>query len=128
MATPIFYINAQPHIGHLYSIVLAEYVARACELNGSPTKLCTGTDEHGEKVFRAASSKQLSIHDHIEKQAESFKQLVSSYRLAVDRFIRTTDEDHEEVVNDIWDRLVGKGHIKKELYKGWYCVREETFL
>ena len=69
----------------------------------------------------------MAIKDYVETQAEGFKRLVSQYRLAVDRFIRTTDADHQEVVNDIWDRLVGKGYIKKELYKGWYCVREETF-
>ena len=128
VATPIFYINAAPHIGHLYTLALAEFVKRAHLANGCQTFLTTGTDEHGEKVVRAAAELRRRLEDHVDVQAQVFRDLVHRCHVDADYFIRTTDSAHKEQVNKIWDLLLSKGHIKKETYSGWYCVREESFM
>lgn len=127
VSTPIFYINASPHIGHLYTLVLSEYIKRAHLTNGNRTILTSGTDEHGEKVFRAAEKKHMDIHPYIDAQADVFKDLIHRYVIDVDYFIRTTQSSHLDMVNEIWNLLVQRGYIKKENYEGWYSVREETF-
>lgn len=127
VTTPIFYINGAPHIGHLYSIVLCEYLKRVHKMNGNQTYMSTGTDEHGEKVLKAAISRELDILTHTEQNSQVFKDLLIRCEVDHDQFIRTTEADHKVVVNKLWETLQAKGYIKKEKYRGWYSLREETF-
>lgn len=127
VSTPIFYINASPHIGHLYTLMLSEYIKRAHLTNGNRTLLTSGTDEHGEKVYRAADKHRLDIHKYVDQQAAVFHDMIHKYVLDVDYFLRTTQQSHVDMVNEIWNLLVQKGFIKKENYEGWYSIREETF-
>ena len=127
LTTPIFYINAKPHIGHLYTMFISEYLKRVLTLNGNEVYLTTGTDEHGEKVLRASVKEGLDIWEHVNKNSEVFRHLARSFEVDIDAFIRTTEPDHKEIVNQIWERLVGSGNIQREMYRGWYSIRDETF-
>lgn len=128
LTTPIFYINASPHIGHAYTLVLSEYLCRALQLNGNSVVFTTGTDEHGEKVFRSAVKDGTEIYRYCDKQSQQFLELARVYDVRVDSFIRTTEEQHKKMVNDVWRGLAKKGFIGKDVYSGWYNVREESFV
>ena len=128
LTTPIFYINAAPHIGHAYTLVLSEYLTRVLRTNNNEVVFTTGTDEHGEKVFKSAQANNTEIYSYCEQQSDKFRRLAREYGVEVDAFIRTTEPEHKKVVNDIWRTLSAKGHIARAIYSGWYNVREETFV
>ncbi|KAH8772720.1 tRNA synthetases class I (M)-domain-containing protein [Diaporthe sp. PMI_573] len=127
VTTPIFYVNASPHVGHMYTMILADVLKRWHKLKGRKSLLLTGTDEHGMKVQQAAENHDTPPKEWCDIQAEKFKQLASKTNLANDFFMRTTDEDHKEAVRHFWFLLKEKGMIYESKHEGWYCVSDETF-
>ncbi|ROW06146.1 hypothetical protein VMCG_04606 [Cytospora schulzeri] len=127
VTTPIFYVNASPHIGHMYSMLLADVLKRWHALKGRKSLLLTGTDEHGMKVQQAAANNDTEPKKWCDIQAEKFKELAAKINMSNDFFIRTTDEDHKEAVRHFWFLLKEKGLIYESKHEGWYCVSDETY-
>ncbi len=127
VTTPIYYVNDVPHIGHAYTTVAADILARFNRLSGKAVFFLTGTDEHGQKVQKAAESKGLSPKQHADQMVVNFKQLWKKLNISNDAFIRTTDEEHKRVVQEILMKLYEKGEIVKRPYRGWYCTPDERF-
>ncbi|TGO13025.1 hypothetical protein BTUL_0078g00340 [Botrytis tulipae] len=127
VTTPIFYVNAAPHVGHLYTMVLADVFKRWQVLKGDTAILCTGTDEHGMKIQRAAAQAGALPKEFCNIGAETFKELAQRAGLSNDHFVRTTDPDHKETVEYIWYMLREREYIYESKHEGWYCVSDETF-
>ncbi|KAK2048554.1 tRNA synthetase class I [Colletotrichum somersetense] len=127
VTTPIFYVNASPHVGHMYSMLLADVLKRWQVLKGRPAILCTGTDEHGSKVQQAAARQGVAPKDFCDTTAEKFRDLARAIGMDNDHFIRTTDLDHKEAVQHFWHLLKEKGFIYEAKHEGWYCVSDECF-
>ncbi|KAF7902849.1 hypothetical protein EAF00_002751 [Botryotinia globosa] len=127
VTTPIFYVNAAPHVGHLYTMVLADVFKRWQVLKGDTAILCTGTDEHGMKIQRAAALAGALPKEFCDIGAETFKELAQRAGLSNDHFVRTTDPDHMETVEYIWYMLREREYIYESKHEGWYCVSDETF-
>ena len=125
--TPIFYVNAKPHLGHFYSMTLADVRNRWCKLNKSDTFFTTGTDEHGLKVQNAAQAAKIDPKLFCDNLAAKFKELAVVGNIKYDRFIRTTDPDHYAVVNHFWNVVNKNTFIYKGRHSGWYSVSDETF-
>jgi methionyl-tRNA synthetase len=128
VTTPIYYVNASPHIGHVYSTLIADTVARYHRLKGEEVFFCTGTDEHGQKVANAAEAKGLTPYEFTTQVSNSFKKCFTDFGLEWNHFIRTTDKAHEDNVQDMWRKLEAQGDIYLGKYEGWYCVSDEAFL
>lgn len=132
VTTPIFYVNAAPHIGHLYSSVIADAIHRFNQIT-RPNKedgcfLSTGTDEHGLKIQQAAIKHAASTEDYCNSISSQYRQLFGRFHIDYTRFIRTTDTDHRQAVQAFWKSLAASGSIYSANYSGWYCVPDETFL
>jgi len=127
ITTPIYYVNDVPHIGHAYTTVAADILARYNRLRGKDVFFLTGTDEHGQKVAKAAHDKGLSPKAHADSMVENYKRIWEKLEIRNDAFIRTTDEEHGKTVREILNSLFEKGEIEKRLYSGWYCVPDERF-
>ncbi|KAH8278375.1 hypothetical protein KR018_001350 [Drosophila ironensis] len=130
VTTPIFYVNAAPHIGHLYSAVIADAHCRYQRLKypEKKVKLCTGTDEHGTKIQQAAAFHGIPVSKYCDQISESYRKVFYSASILQDDFIRTTEERHKRAVAQFWSTLQARGHIYSAAYSGWYCVSDETFL
>jgi methionyl-tRNA synthetase len=127
ITTPIYYVNDVPHIGHAYTTVAADVLARYNRLKGKSVFFLTGTDEHGQKVEKAAEQKGLTPKQHADVMVGNYKELWLKLDIRYDAFIRTTDVEHTETVRAILQKLFEKGEIEKRLYSGWYCVPDERF-
>lgn len=127
VTTPIYYVNDAPHIGHSYTTVLADILTRFHKLLGYQTFFLTGTDEHGQKVQRAAEKRGVSPQEHVDEYNLRFKDLWKKMGIDYDYFIRTTDADHKKFVSDCLQMLWDKGEIYSKEYEGWYSVGEERF-
>ncbi|MCL5291735.1 MAG: methionine--tRNA ligase [Actinobacteria bacterium] len=127
VTTPIYYVNDVPHIGHAYTTIAADVAARFNRLAGREVLFLTGSDEHGQKVERAAQQRRLSPQEHCDRMVVPFKELWKCLEITDDDFIRTTEERHVKVVQSIFQKLYDQGDIYKSHYEGWYCVYEETF-
>jgi len=127
VTTPIYYVNDLPHIGHAYTTVAADILARFHRLLGEQVFFLTGTDEHGQKVEKAAAERGRTPKDHADIMVENFRKLWKALNISNDAFIRTTDEEHKAVVQELLQRLYDKGEIVKRPYKGWYCTPDERF-
>lgn len=129
VTTPIFYVNANPHIGHLYTMVLADAVKRWNVFRyQTPGYLTTGTDEHGLKVQQAATKAGVSDpQEFVDNASKVFEKLADAAGLSHDRFIRTTDNDNVQAAKALWNTLMDKGYIYKGEHSGWYCISDETF-
>lgn len=127
VTTPIFYVNAAPHVGHMYTMILADVLKRWHVLKGRKSILLTGTDEHGMKIQRAAEKVGVDPKEFCDKGAEVFKNLAGQVDMANDIFIRTTDQKHKEGVEYAWQVLQERGYIYEKLHEGWYSVSDETF-
>lgn len=125
--TPIFYVNAKPHLGHFYSMTLADVRNRWCKFNDKETFFTTGTDEHGLKVQNAAQLANVDPKIFCDGLASKFKELAKLGNINYDRFIRTTDQDHYEAVNYFWKTVEKNNFIYKGRHSGWYSVSDETF-
>ncbi|KAH0554754.1 hypothetical protein KQX54_012562 [Cotesia glomerata] len=128
LTTPIFYVNAGPHIGHLYTASLADALARYNRMLGHQVFLSTGTDEHGNKVSDAANANNLSPQNYTDKISGLFKDMCDNFDISYSNFIRTTDLRHHEAVNHFWITLKENGHLYLGKYSGWYCVSDEAFV
>jgi methionyl-tRNA synthetase len=127
VTTPIYYVNDEPHLGHAYTTILADVLARYARLRGRETFFLTGTDEHGQKVQEAAGRRDVAPQAHADEMVVRFRQAWERLHVDYDDFIRTTEARHarvvETVLKDLWDR----GEIYQGAYEGWYCVPDERF-
>lgn len=127
VTTPIYYVNDIPHIGHAYTTVAADVLARFWRLMGKRVFFLTGTDEHGQKVEQAARLKGRSPKEHADQMVVNFSRLWKELNISNDAFIRTTDNEHKKIVQELLTELWKKGEIVKRTYTGWYCVPDERF-
>lgn len=127
ITTPIYYPSDKLHIGHSYTTVAADAMARFKRLTGYDVKFLTGTDEHGQKIQRIAKEKGMSPKEYVDGIVEWIKDLWKIMDISYDQFIRTTDKYHEEIVQKIFTKLYEKGDIYKSEYEGWYCTPCESF-
>lgn len=127
ITTPIYYVNDKPHIGHAYTTVLADVLARYHRLRGEPTYFLTGTDEHGQKVAQAAQQHGITPQQQCDTTVQRFQELWKKLDITYDDFIRTTETRHATVVQGILQDLYNRGEIYKADYRGWYCVPCERF-
>lgn len=128
ITTPIYYVNDVPHIGHTYTTIIADVLNRFQKLSGNKVFFLTGTDEHGQKVEKAATERGLKPIELADQVVERYKDLWKGLNISYDFFIRTTEPFHEKGVQKIFRKLMEKGDIYKGIYKGWYCVSDENFL
>ncbi|MBN1574874.1 MAG: methionine--tRNA ligase [Deltaproteobacteria bacterium] len=127
ITTPIYYVNAQPHIGHAYTTIVADVLSRYRRLSGYDTFFLTGTDEHGDKVKRAADEKGISPKEYADEISGLFRALWPELNISNNRFIRTTDPDHVKVVRLILKKVYDNGDIYFDSYGGLYCTGCERF-
>ncbi|KAI8911925.1 tRNA synthetases class I (M)-domain-containing protein [Powellomyces hirtus] len=127
ITTPIFYVNADPHIGHLYSAVLADTLKRWYDLQGYSTVFSTGTDEHGQKIQEAALKNNMEPGAFCDRVSENFKRLFKEANISYTDYIRTTEPRHKRTVWSLWETLKNAGYIYKGSHEGWYAVSDETF-
>lgn len=128
VTSPIYYVNAAPHIGHVYSTLITDVIGRYHRVKGERVFALTGTDEHGQKVAEAAKQKQVSPYDFTAAVAGEFKKCFEQMDYSIDYFIRTTNEQHKAVVKELWTKLEQKGDIYLGRYEGWYSISDESFL
>ena len=127
VTTPIYYVNDVPHIGHAYTTIIADTMARYYRLKGRETFFLTGTDEHGQKIEEAAKSRGREPQEYADEISGKFKALWDEFDISYDKFIRTTDTDHKKGVQKAFKAMFDKGDIYKGEYEGYYCVSCETF-
>ncbi|AFC73411.1 methionine--tRNA ligase [Rickettsia montanensis] len=127
ITTPIYYVNDVPHIGHAYTSVASDVIARFMRLRGFDVMFLTGTDEHGQKVEKAAINKNIDPQKFTDQTSESFRHLMTAMHISNDDFIRTTEHRHKEAVAVFWQKLLDNGTIYEGFYEGWYAVRDEAF-
>jgi methionyl-tRNA synthetase len=125
--TPIFYVNAEPHIGHAYTTILVDVVTRYHRLRGDDTFFLTGTDEHGEKIQKTADAAGLTPQEYTDQVSARFRAIWDDLGIAYDEFIRTTEERHKRVVQEILQRVYDSGDIIFGEYGGLYCVQCERY-
>ena len=127
ITTPIYYPSAKLHIGHTYCTTIADSLARYHRLRGDDTFFLTGSDEHGQKIQRAAEAKGMKPIEYVDEIVALFKELWKRLNISNDDFIRTTEPRHEKVVQALMQRSFDNGDIYKSEYEGWYCTPDETF-
>ncbi|EEC11391.1 MULTISPECIES: methionine--tRNA ligase [spotted fever group] len=127
ITTPIYYVNDVPHIGHAYTSVASDVIARFMRLRSFDVMFLTGTDEHGQKVEKAAINKNIDPQKFTDQTSESFRHLMTAMHISNDDFIRTTENRHKEAVAVFWQKLLDNGTIYEGFYEGWYAVRDEAF-
>ncbi len=127
LTTPIYYVNDAPHIGHAYTTIIADTVARYTRLKGIDTFFLTGTDEHGQKIEESAKARNKSAKEWADENSAKFKSLWDEFGISYDKFIRTTDDEHKVGVQKAFMQMWNKGDIYKGEFEGNYCVSCETF-
>jgi methionyl-tRNA synthetase len=127
VTTPIYYVNASPHLGHAYTTIAADVIARHMRQRGEDVFFLTGTDEHGEPVAQAAEREGVTPRELADRNAEQFKALLPRLDARNDFFIRTSDPEHEARVQEILQRVHDNGHTYQDKYEGWYCPRCADF-
>ena len=127
ITTPIYYPSAKLHIGHTYCTTIADSLARFHRLRGDDVFFLTGSDEHGQKIHRAAEAKGVKPIEYVDEIVALFQQLWKKLNISNDDFIRTTEKRHEKVVQALMQKSYDNGDIYKGEYKGWYCTPCETF-
>lgn len=127
VTTPIYYVNAEPHLGHAYSTMAADVLARHMRQRGADVFFLTGTDEHGEPVETAAEREGISPQELADRNAEKFRRMMPTIDASNDFFIRTSDPRHGERVAEIMQRVYDNGWVTKGTYEGWYCPRCADF-
>ena len=128
VTTPIYYVTAKPHLGSLYSTLLADVVARWQKLQGRESFFLTGTDEHGQKVAQAAAQANQAPQDFVDSFIPAYTHAWNTYSISYDTFIRTTDHAHVAGAQAFIKKLLATGAIYKDSYEGWYCTPCETFV
>ncbi len=128
VTTPIYYGTARPHLGSLYSTLIADVVNRWEKLKGKETFFLTGTDEHGQKIAQAAELAGMSPKAFVDSFIAAYQETWNTYDIRYSQFIRTTDAYHIKGVQELLKKLMDKGDIYKAVYKGWYCIPDETYV
>ncbi len=128
ITTPLYYVNDKPHIGHAYTTVAADVLARFYRMSGHSVFFLTGTDEHGQKMYEAAIKQNLAPTELADINSEVFKNIWKDLNISYNRFIRTTEPQHIEVVKKVFATLLEKGDLYKGEYKGFYCVHCEDYV
>ncbi len=127
ITTPIYYPSGKLHIGHSYTTVAADTMARYKRLQGYDVMFLTGTDEHGQKIQRVAEQEGVTPKEYVDRIVDGIKSLWSLMKITNDKFIRTTDQEHVKAVQKIFKKLYDQGDIYKSEYEGWYCTPCESF-
>jgi methionyl-tRNA synthetase len=127
ITTPIYYVNAEPHLGHAYTTIAADVLARHMRQRGEEVFFLTGTDEHGEPVAQAAERQGLTAQELVDRNAPKFKDLVARMNATNDFFIRTSDPEHKKAVQEVLQRVYDAGHVYHGHYEGYYCPRCADF-
>ncbi len=135
ITTPIYYVNDSPHIGHAYTTIACDVMARFKRLDGYDVKFLTGTDEHGQKVDKAAKKAGIDPQSFTDEVSKRFRTLVKCpdeenenlLNVTNDDFIRTTEQRHKKAAQEIWNKIKEKGYIYTDKYEGWYSVRDEAY-
>jgi methionyl-tRNA synthetase len=127
ITTPIYYVNGAPHIGHAYTSIATDVVARFKRLDGYDVFFLTGTDEHGQKVEKAAADAGIDPQTFTDKGAADFRAMADAMNISYDDFIRTTEPRHKHSTAELWRRIAANGDIYLGHYEGWYAVRDEAF-
>lgn len=127
VTTPIYYVNDEPHLGHIYTTIAADVLARFRRLSGDDVFFLTGVDEHGQKVQQAAEARGIEPIELANQVVERYESLWPQFEISNDDFIRTSSERHKKGVQAMWRRLENAGTIYKDYYEDWYCVPCETY-
>ncbi len=127
LTTPIYYANDVPHIGHAYTSLACDVLARFKRLDGYEVVFLTGTDEHGQKIAKAAADAGMGPQPFTDKVSQTFRDLASALNLSNDDFIRTTEVRHKKACQALWNELLKRGEIYLGKYAGWYAVRDEAY-
>lgn len=127
VTTPIYYVNDVPHLGHAYTSTACDVMARFKRLDGYDVFFLTGTDEHGQKVEKAAAKAGVPPQEFTDRVSASFREMTKTLGLSNDDFIRTTEVRHKAATTELWKRLVERGEIYLGSYEGWYAVRDEAY-
>ncbi|QXK92395.1 methionine--tRNA ligase [Neoehrlichia mikurensis] len=127
ITTPMYYVNDVPHIGHIYSTLICDVIARFKRLDGYNVKFITGTDEHGYKIQKAAAKNNFLVKNFVDNNSAVFKKISDVMSCNYDDFIRTTENRHKNAVYGLWQRLCDYNQIYLGHYSGWYSVRDEAF-
>lgn len=128
ITTPIYYLNGAPHLGHVYTTIAADILARYWRLAGAQVKFLTGTDEHGQKVAQAAEAAGETPQAFTDRMSELFRDMTKKINSSHDVFLRTTEKRHHEAAQALWKKLEEAGQIYESTYSGWYAVRDEAYV
>jgi methionyl-tRNA synthetase len=128
ITTPIYYVNAHPHIGHAYTTLVCDAVARRKRMLGYDTFFLTGNDEHGQKIERSAAAAQVPTQEWVDQVSAEFRKLFDKMGITYDDYIRTSDARHKHGAQELWKRLQERGFIYKGTYTGQYCVSDEAYV
>ena len=127
VTTPIYYVNGAPHIGHAYTSIAADVMARFKRLDGYDVFFLTGTDEHGQKVEQAARDANVDPQTYVDRISADFQDMTRAMGVSNDDWIHTTEERHKRSCAELWRRIRASGDIYLGHYEGWYAVRDEAF-
>ena len=127
ITTPLYYVNDKPHLGTVYSTVIADILKRYHKLFKYNTFLLTGVDEHGQKCMQSAQKNKLDPQKYCDQMAKQFQNTWHKLNISYNHFFRTTSPQHKKLVQQALQKLYDKGLIYSADYEGWYCVSEETF-
>ena len=128
ITTPIYYVNDKPHIGHLYTNIVTDVIARFKRLDGYNVLFSTGTDEHGQKVEQAAKKKNTLSQNFVNNISKKFINFSNDFNISNNIFIRTSDKKHKNFVKNFWFDLIKRKQIYRGKYKGWYSIRDESYI
>jgi methionyl-tRNA synthetase len=128
LTTPIYYVNAAPHIGHTYTTLAADTIKRLKRMQGYDAVLTTGTDEHGQKVERSALAAGMTPEQFTAIVSNEYRMLWDKIGIQYDHFIRTTEQRHHETVRWLFERCLANGYVYKGTYTGQYCVSDEFYV
>lgn len=127
VTSPIYYVNDVPHVGHAYTSIACDVIARSKRLEGDDVFFLTGTDEHGQKVEKSALAREKDPQKFCDEVSEKFRELAKTLDLSNDYFVRTTEDRHKKCAQKFWEILEKNGWIYKGVYEGWYAMRDEAF-
>ena len=127
ITTPIYYVNFKPHVGHAYSTIACDILARYYKLKNFDVYFLTGTDEHGQKVENAAKESNTNTQDYVNKVSQDFRDLIPFLGCEINDFIRTTENRHKKAAQALWSKLEENNQIYLSNYEGWYSIRDEAF-
>ena len=127
ITTPIYYVNDRPHIGHAYTSIACDILARYYKLKNFNVYFLSGTDEHGQKVEKASTESKMDTQDFVDKMSVSFRELIPFLGCEINDFIRTTENRHKKAAQALWNKLKENNQIYLSNYEGWYSIRDEAF-